>query len=256
MNWKSLIFTDAKDENAKQEEVVQTEAVGQSTSATMKFPNDPTNASNYLYTQNVAVPASNESNGVASSAYAPVNTASVPLENNPMCHPHMEKLMEMYEKGFESLNMEGYDFFEFFKAIVVSGVDNPATYPMAFSMAQSMDKTITKDALIKQSEFYVTEITKVYTQYVESGSSKKAEILNQKETEKQQLNVELQNLKLHIETLTQQMNTAQINLQQIDNKFAEGLTEVDCKIMANDVAKNKILTSINKVKEGLINNVR
>jgi hypothetical protein len=32
--------------------------------------------------------------------------------------------------------------------------------------------------------------------------------------------------------------------------------EVECKLMANDVAKNNLLASIDKVKQGLINNVK
>ena len=42
---------------------------------------------------------------------------------------------------------------------------------------------------------------------------------------------------------------------RIDNKYANELTEVDCKLMANDVAKDKILSSINAVKQGLTNNL-
>ena len=162
----------------------------------------------------------------------------------------------MYETGFEGLNMEGYDFFEFYKAILSAGADNPAVYPMAFTMAQTMDKKITKDSLTSQSDFYVQEISKVHTKYVENGTSKKNELLNRKEEERQQLNTEVQNLKMQIEALTNQMNNAQNNLTQIDNKYANDLLEVDCKLMANDLAKNNLLASINKVKQGLINNVK
>jgi hypothetical protein len=39
-------------------------------------------------------------------------------------------------------------------------------------------------------------------------------------------------------------------------KYVNELTDTDCKLMANDVAKDKIIASINKVKQGLINNVK
>ena len=162
----------------------------------------------------------------------------------------------MYEAGFDGLNMDGYDFFEFYKAILSAGADNPAVYPMAFTMAQSMDKKITRDLLVTQSDFYVQEISKVHTKYVEGGSGKKNELLSRKENEREQLGTEVQNLKMQIEALTHQMNNAQNNLTQIDNKYANDLMEVECKLMANDVAKNNLLASIDKVKQGLINNVK
>jgi hypothetical protein len=180
----------------------------------------------------------------------------IPLESNPMCQPHMEKIIQMYESGFDGLNMEGYDFFEFYKAILSAGADNPAVYPMAFMMAQSMDKKITRDLLITQSDFYVQEISKVHTKYVGGGNDKKNELLGRKENEREQLGTEVQNLRMQIEALTNQLNNAQNNLVQIDNKYANDLTEVECKLMANDVAKNNLLASIDKVKQGLINNVK
>jgi CII-binding regulator of phage lambda lysogenization HflD len=152
--------------------------------------------------------------------------------------------------------MEGYDFFEFYKAILSAGADNPAVYPMAFTMAQSMDKKITRDLLITQSDFYVQEISKVHTKYVGGGNDKKNELLGRKENEREQLGTEVQNLRMQIEALTNQLNNAQNNLVQIDNKYANDLTEVECKLMANDVAKNNLLASIDKVKQGLINNVK
>lgn len=230
MSWKDLFIINNETEEKK-------ETASVDSNQAMKFPSA---------TDSVTIAPS----GVGSPS------AGVPLESNPSCQPHMEKILQMYETGFEGLNMEGYDFFEFYKAILSAGADNPAVYPMAFTMAQTMDKKITKDSLTSQSDFYVQEISKVHTKYVENGTSKKNELLNRKEEERQQLNTEVQNLKMQIEALTNQMNNAQNNLTQIDNKYANDLLEVDCKLMANDLAKNNLLASINKVKQGLINNVK
>lgn len=230
MSWKDLFIINNETEEKK-------EAASVDSNQAMKFPSA---------TDSVTIAPL----GVGSPS------AGVPLESNPSCQPHMEKILQMYETGFEGLNMEGYDFFEFYKAILSAGADNPAVYPMAFTMAQTMDKKITKDSLASQSDFYVQEISKVHTKYVENGTSKKNELLSRKEEERQQLNTEVQNLKMQIEALTNQMNNAQNNLTQIDNKYANDLLEVDCKLMANDLAKNNLLASINKVKQGLINNVK
>jgi hypothetical protein len=203
----------------------------------------------------VKFPSATDSVTIAPAGFGSPSVG-VPLESNPACQPHMEKILQMYEAGFEGLNMEGYDFFEFYKAILSAGADVPAVYPMAFTMAQSMDKKITKDLLVTQSDFYVQEISKVHTKYVEGGNTKKNELLSRKENERQQLGAEVQNLKMQIEALTNQLNNAQTNLVQIDNKYANDLMEVECKLMANDVAKNNLLASIDKVKQGLINNVK
>ena len=238
MSWKDLFIIN-------NEEEVKKEALAANSGEPVKFPNgDP-----------VKFPGTNVNVTMANPG---VGTPSlgVPLESNPSCQPHMEKIIQMYEVGFEGLNMEGYDFFELYKAILSAGADNATVYPMAFTMAQTMDKKITKDSLVSQSDFYVQEISKVHTKYVENGNSKKNELLTRKENEREQLNVEVNNLKMQIEALTNQMNSAQINLSQIDNKYANDLLEVDCKLMANDLAKNNLLASINKVKQGLINNVK
>lgn len=238
MNWKKYVFIDGAEAENK--------TASPATSEPVKFPS----ATNSV----TVAPTSFESPNVGTPTTPP--SVGIPLESNPMCQPHMEKIIQMYEAGFDSLNMEGYDFFELYKAILSTGADNPAVYPMAFTMAQSMDKKITRDLLITQSDFYVQEISKVHTKYVEGGSAKKNELLGRKENEREQLSTEVQNLRMQIEALTHQMNNAQNNLTQIDNKYANDLTEVDCKLMANDVAKNNLLASIDKVKQGLINNVK
>jgi hypothetical protein len=238
MSWKDLFIIN-EDETKK-------EATAPATSEPVKFPSATSSVT--------MAPTGFGSPSVGTPMTPP--SMGIPLESNPMCQPHMEKIIQMYEAGFDGLNMEGYDFFEFYKAVLSAGADNPAVYPMAFTMAQSMDKKITRDLLITQSDFYVQEISKVHTKYVEGGSGKKNELLSRKENEREQLGTEVQNLRMQIEALTNQMNNAQNNLIQIDNKYANDLTEVECKLMANDVAKNNLLASIDKVKQGLINNVK
>jgi hypothetical protein len=52
------------------------------------------------------------------------------------------------------------------------GVTNPI-YTMAFTMANTMDKLVTKVSLISQSDFYISEITKQYDGFVSKGNLKK-----------------------------------------------------------------------------------
>ena len=175
---------------------------------------------------------------------------------NPSCQPHLDKIVQLYESGFDGLNQSGYDFYEFYKAVVSGGVDNPQVYAMALSMGKAMDGNVSKESLLSQSQFYIDEIMKVHTSYVENGTSKKNQLLTTKENERSQLSTELDGLKMQMEAISNQIVSKQTSLSEIDNKYANDLLEVDCKLMANDVAKDKILTSINSVKQGLTNNLK
>ncbi len=169
----------------------------------------------------------------------------------------MNKALEVYEKGFESLNQPGFDFFEFYKSIVSGGdINNPQLYAMAFQMASAMDSSITKDKLIQQSDFYLTELKKVYDDYVSKGSGKKNDILNQKDSENKSLVGELELMEQQLEALKTQIDDRKRKLSAIDSKYSPMLTEVQNKIAANDTAIQKIVGSIEHVKQGIINNVK
>jgi hypothetical protein len=228
MSWKDWIYEKPANGEVKQEEAKEMPTAMQG-GESIKFPNSTT---------------------ITVSAPVQVTVSS------PACEPHLEKILELYDKGFESLNKPGYDFFEYFKAILSAGVDNASAYPMALSMAQSMDKTITRDGLVSESDFYVTEIMKVHSGYVEGGNAKKKELNDKKEAEKQQLSTDLTSLKMQLEAITNQINITQASLANIDSKYVNELTDTECKLMANDVAKDRIIASIDKVKQGLINNVK
>jgi hypothetical protein len=168
----------------------------------------------------------------------------------------LAKTLEMYEAGFDSLNQPGYDFYEFFKTVMAGGADNPAIYGMAFGMGSAMDKTITKDKLLMQSEFYITEINKVYNDYVAKGNGKRQEVINQKNHENESLLGELNLMRQQLEQLQVQISDRENKLSVIDSKYGPILNEVETKITANDLAKQKIVSSIEQVKNGIINNLK
>lgn len=166
------------------------------------------------------------------------------------------KTLEMYEAGFDSLNQPGYDFYEFFKAVMAGGVDNPSIYGMAFGMGVAMDKTITKDKLLMQSDYYITEINKVYNEYVTKGNGKRQEVINQKNHENESLVGELNLMRQQLEQLQVQIADRENKLSVIDSKYGPILVEVEAKITANDMAKQKIVGSIEQVKNGITNNLK
>lgn len=187
--------------------------------------------------------------------YAPVAGFTAITPDNPSCEPHLEKIMGMYEKGFDAMNQDGYDFYEFFKAVVANGIDNQLVYTMALNMASSMDKTVTKASLLTQSQHYINEINKVHTHYEQEGTIKSQEATKAKIQEESALSSEVNGIQAEIIRLTNLKTEKQVELSNIDAKYTPQITEISCKIMANNMAKDSIVGSINKVVDGINKNL-
>jgi hypothetical protein len=230
-----IVSDENSDDKSKKEPVVQ--------KPTTKFPDSSTKT----------VETSNSIFSVFGFGETPTPTISTNVVVNDEV---LSKTIELYEAGFDSLNQPGYDFYEFFRAVMAGGVENPAIYGMAYGMGSAMDKTITKDKLLIQSDFYLSEINKVYNGYVEKGNSKKQEIINQKNNENQVLAGDLNLMRQQLEQLQIQIADRENKLSVIDNKYAPMLNDVESKILANNLAKNKIVSSIEQVKNGIINNLK
>ena len=119
-----------------------------------------------------------------------------------------------------------------------------------------MDSGVSKQSLLNQSEFYINEIDKVYKQYVSSGTQKRQETLQQKENEEGLLTLELNDINKEIIRLTALKGQKEEELSKIDGRYTPDLTEIDCKLMANDVAKDTILNSIRSVVMGIKQNLK
>ena len=202
-------------------------------------------------------PTSDSSSQPSSFSFPTTQTSSpIPSYTPSVSQEHLNNALEVYEKGFDSLNQPGYDFYEFFQAVMNAGADNPQIYQMAFMMGSGMDKTITKDKLVEQSNFYIGEINKVYNEYVSKGNSKKQETIDQKTNENQSLVGELDLMRQQMEALKTQIADREMKLQAIDGKYGPKLREIESKLAANDMAKNKIIQSIEQVKNGIVINLK
>lgn len=218
------------------------EPVKQAAPSTTKFPS--------------STPKAEESTSSAFNAFGFGSTPTQPTQTPNVSNEVLAKTLEMYEAGFDSLNQPGYDFYEFFKTVMAGGADNPAIYGMSFQMGSVMDKTITKDKLLMQSDFYIAEINKVYNDYVAKGNGKRQDVINQKNHENESLVGELNLMRQQLEQLQVQISDRENKLSVIDSKYGPILNEVDAKIAANDLAKQKIVGSIEQVKNGIINNLK
>lgn len=179
------------------------------------------------------------------------NQATESFPTNALTNPFLNEIFEVYDKGFESLNEPGFDFFELYKSVMAVGVTNPQSYQMAFAMGKSIKSDLTKEFLLQKGSFYIAEIEKVYTKYDTIGKNKKAELDNTITKEKYNLSKSISDLEAKIIELQKELEAKKIELQKIDPVNMEQLSEIQLKMDANNLAKQKILTSINTVITGI-----
>jgi hypothetical protein len=234
MNFKDLFFVSEENTNENPKKEVEK----QSQPTTTKFPTAET----------TEVPTTETTTTFIAQPTTQVFSSSPSPE-------YLNKALEVYQKGFDSLNQPGFDFYEFYQSVASGGIDNPAVYAMAFQMASAMDKTVTKTSLTQQADFYIGEIQKVYEDFVTKGQAKKQEVELLKVNENQSLTNELNVMTQQLEALKAQIDDRARKLSAIDSKYNPQLSEIDSKLAANSMAKDRILGSIQTVKQGINNNI-
>ena len=188
---------------------------------------------------------------------APVSDSKFPETiNNPSAvsnsnNSYIGEVFDVYQKGFEGLNNEGFDFFELYKSVNAVGVTNPQSYQMAFTMGKTIRPELTKEFLIEKSNFYISEIEKVYSKYNETGTSRNKELNTSISIQKSNLSKNISDLEVQIAKLQTELEAKKFELSKIDIANHAQFTEIQLKIEANNIAKQKILESINLVVTGI-----
>ncbi len=163
----------------------------------------------------------------------------------------LNEILEVYNKGFESLNQSGFDFFEMYKSVMAVGPTNPQSYQMAFTMGKTINAELTKPFLLEKAAYYISEIEKVYAKYDATGNSKNKDLNNTITTQKSNLSKSIADLESQIAKLQADLETKKAELSKIDHDNQEMFNQIQQKIEANNVAKQKILESINTVVTGI-----
>lgn len=177
-------------------------------------------------------------------------------DSNPyMKNPYMEEITKFYEDGFNKLNKEGVDFYEFYQSIKVGGVDNTAAYPMAFNMCRGMNPELSKESMISDGEDYITSIEGAYNQYKSSGESKLSQTNDEKSSEEASLRTEVGELEEQVRQLTATLNSKKRDLSSIGDKYKDKIEGISLKLEANKVAKSNIINNITKVITNIKNNL-
>jgi hypothetical protein len=212
------------------------------------FVNDE-NATKNTIGQTTQIPTQVQS--IADNKFPETNivTNSVPMGTND--NPFLNEILEVYNKGFEGLNSEGFDFFELYKSVMAVGPTNPQSYQMAFTMGKTIKSDLSKEFLLEKSKFYISEIEKVYAKYDATGTSKNKDLNNTITTQKYNLSKNISDLESQISKLQVELETKKAELARIDFDNKEMFTQIQLKIEANNIAKQKILESINTVVTGI-----
>ena len=221
-NWKSL-FVKTEDEEEK------------------KAP--PVQAGGYTFPVNHTVPMPDASLHQA----APINQAA------------LTEVLAVYERGIDSINMPGYDFYEFYRAISAVGNAGSETYSMAFQMAKSMDSSISSHKLVNDAEFYISKINEVHSQYTMQGQQKINEIDGRRNEEKNKLMADIEQgtkqvnqLRNQLQALEAEINQKRIHLTGVDAKYSPQESTVREKLLANDNAKQISVSRLMALKEGIL----
>jgi len=204
----------------------------------------------------------NKKESVSESYSFPVNDSSSPQKSNvtapPIADPTVVEVLKVYEDGLDSINMPGYDFYEFYKTVASTGNPNEQTYLMAYSMAKTLDKTITPSKLLTDAEFYISKINEVHSQYVTQGQQKLNSIQEKKASEKNQLQAEIDNgsrrineLRAELQSLESEINQKKNILVKVDDSYYPQEKSIREKLSANDMARNTSIDKLNSIKEGI-----
>ena len=132
----------------------------------------------------------------------------------PISNPAINEVMKVYESGLDSINMPGYDFYEFYMAISSTGPAGEQTYNMAFQMAKSMDKTISSQKLVNDADFYISKINEVYNDYVAQGQQKLNSLQEQKNMERSKLSTDIEHSNARLVQLKAELKQLEAQLNQ------------------------------------------
>lgn len=196
-------------------------------------------------------------------------TFSFPLQSTPATpkpevpsispnDPAVTEVLQVYERGLDSINMPGYDFYEFYKTVISTGQPMEQTYNMAFQMARTLDNTITSAKLLSDAEFYISKINEVHSQYVTQGQQKLNVLQEKKSGEKLTLQREIDAavqrvalLRAELQQLENELTLKRNHLSRVDEGYNPQEKTIREKLNANDLARKASIDKLNMIKEGI-----
>jgi hypothetical protein len=182
---------------------------------------------------------------------------SMPSPGNTS-NAYLNEIIEVYEKGLESINMPGYDFYDFYLAVKAAGAQNEAIYKMAFQMGKTMDSNITSQKLATDADYYISKINDVYKTYSEKGSQKLNSLESELKAEKEnltseinQVEAEINKMRQRIMEMEQKLSETRNELVKVGSKYKPQQDVIRLKLQANDQAMQVSIQKLNSIKEAI-----
>lgn len=170
----------------------------------------------------------------------------------------IKEVLQVYENGLDSINMPGYDFYEFYQTVISTGAPVEQTYKMAFQMGKTLDKTITPSKLLTDAEFYISKINEVHSQYVTQGQQRINALQEKKTSERLALQSEVDGatqriaqLRAELQQLEHELTLKRNTLNKIDEGYLPQEKSVREKMTANDIARKTSIDKLNMIKDGI-----
>jgi len=168
---------------------------------------------------------------------------------------HIDSISKIYENGFNQLNKEGVDFFEFYQSVTNSDINNPDVYKMAFNLLKGMDPSFTKERALSDANYYIDKITDAYNGIKNSSENLISQLSADKESEEKNLIIELSELESQSSNLKLKLDNKKIELSLVDAKFSTKFSDARMKYEANEVVKTSLTDKINTVVTNIKNNI-
>ena len=175
----------------------------------------------------------------------------------------LNEVIAVYEKGIDSINMPGYDFYEFYKAISSVNLHGEQSYVMAFRMVHSMDSSITATKLLSDAEFYISKINEVHNQYTLQGQHKLSNLESKKNEDKNRLMIDIDQgvaqvnqLRSQLQSLESEITQKRAKLTAIDSEFQPKEAAIRHKLLANDSARQISISKLVAVKDGIQKHIK
>jgi hypothetical protein len=207
-----------------------------------------------------ATPANENLSFPVSSNTSSQDVASQP---SPAIDPAVSEVLKVYESGLDSINMPGYDFYEFYQTVISTGYSGEQTYKMAFHMARTLDRTISPAKLLSDAEFYISKINEVHSQYVTQGQQKMNGINEKKTGEKSRLQNDIDRassritqLKAELQQLESEISQKKGTLMKVDDAYYPMEKSIREKLTANDLARKTSIDRLNMIKDGIQKYIR
>jgi len=137
------------------------------------------------------------------------------------------KIREVLAAALEEANMEGYDYFEFAKALeAVTTIIPSEALRFQSTFASAAVQGVTVDKLISSAQHYLQVLDKANDDFAKTVQNRTNETVTSKETAIQKIDADMQTKAEQIKKLTEEINVMQQQKTSVTNEIAQSQAEI------------------------------